>query len=134
MIGGSDFLSEENYIFAPKKPFSAKMIEKEQGRRDPFTMTKVGTALPRAIIFRDSFFTAMVPFVAEHFSVSRFIWERWNSRTQMDEILDEFNPDIVIEETVERLIEPDGNFFAQGIPSYLATTVAGVRIETEKRE
>jgi len=116
MIGGTEFLSDENYLFTPRVPFTAKKVETNNTIRDPFTMQKEGAGLPRAVIFRDSFFTALVPFVAEHFSSSHFLWQRWNSNTEMEGIVRKYQPDVVIEEVVERLIKESSDPFAGVVP------------------
>ncbi|MEP7116432.1 MAG: hypothetical protein ABI880_02550 [Acidobacteriota bacterium] len=36
---------------------------------------KAGADLPRAVVYRDSFGSALVPFLAEHFSRALFLWE-----------------------------------------------------------
>jgi hypothetical protein len=55
-------------------------------------------ALPKAVIFRDSFSSAAWPFLAERFSRSVFLWEH---RFKPDIVLAE-KPDVVIYEVVER--------------------------------
>ncbi|WP_129127979.1 alginate O-acetyltransferase AlgX-related protein [Geomonas oryzae] len=122
MIGGREFLSDEDYKFLSKHPLSALRVGETTGPRDPFTMKKGEDTLPRALIFRDSFFTAMVPFVAESFSASHFIWERWNSGTPMEELIAQHKPGIVIEEAVERLTKHDAEVFSAGIPAYLISS------------
>lgn len=119
MIGGKDFLHDENYIFKPNEPFTAIKIETNDRLTDPFTIAKEGKALPRVVIFRDSFFAAIIPFFAEHFSVSRYIWSRWNSHTPMEDIITKYQPQIVIEEVLERYIKTDADIFAREIPPYL---------------
>ena len=44
------------------------------------------STLPRAVIFRDSFFSRLAPFVAEHFSRTAMIWQN------------DFDPEVVLEE------------------------------------
>lgn len=122
MIGGREFLSDENYKFASKHPFAAVRIGDTTGPRDPFTMKNSEDALPRALVFRDSFFTGMLPYFAENFSNSHFIWARWNSNTPMEELIAKHKPDIVIEEVVERLTKQDPEIFSAGIPAYLASS------------
>jgi len=56
--------------------------------------------LPRAIILRDSYADWMIPFLSEHFAESLFIWTR-----NLDEkVIDSFQPDLVIEEVVDRFL------------------------------
>ena len=51
-----------------------------------------GSPLPRAVVFRDSFTTALVPFLAEHFSRTVFLWQK------------DFIPEQVVEEGADVVI------------------------------
>ncbi len=119
MMGGHDFLFDEDYVFIPKQPFNAVSIGQTKNIHDPFTTQTKDKALPRALIFRDSFFSSMVPFVAENFSVSHFVWTRWNSDTPVEELIEQYKPDVVIEEVVERLTKQDAENFCARVPDYL---------------
>jgi hypothetical protein len=57
-----------------------------------------GSSLPRAVIFRDSFTSALAPFLSEHFSRAVYLW-----RNDFDtsEVTAE-HADVVIEEIVGR--------------------------------
>ena len=57
-------------------------------------------SLPRAIVFRDSFFRALEPFVSPMFSETEYIWRQF-SDSEKAHIL-EYKPDIIIFESVER--------------------------------
>jgi hypothetical protein len=59
-----------------------------------------GTALPRAIIFRDSFFMALEPFVSTLFSSAEYHWRRFSE--QEKQAILQNKPDIIIWEVVER--------------------------------
>jgi hypothetical protein len=59
-------------------------------------------SLPRAVIFRDSFFSALEPFVSTQFSSAEYNWGFFND-TSKDYIL-ENKPDVIIWEIVERYI------------------------------
>ena len=54
-----------------------------------------------AVIFRDSFFSALEPYIARHFNKSVFIW-RYMMFNDLKVAIDRNHPDIVIEEMVER--------------------------------
>ena len=56
--------------------------------------------LPRAVIFRDSFFVSLQPFVSSLFSEAIYHWKAFDSKDKKM-VLDE-KPDIVIFEIVER--------------------------------
>ncbi len=55
------------------------------------------------LIYRDSFFTALVPYFARKFNHSTYIWEKLTYSSLQKEI-DIKKPDIVIEEWVERTL------------------------------
>ncbi len=55
----------------------------------------------RAVIFRDSFFTALEPYFSRIFSRSTYIWTRLDMKV-LKEMIEREKPDVVIEEWVER--------------------------------
>ncbi|MGQ7884800.1 DHHW family protein [Paenibacillus sp. WC2504] len=56
--------------------------------------------LPKLIMFRDSFSTSMIPLLSLHFNKSIYIWDhKFNGN-----IIEREKPNIVIDETVERLL------------------------------
>ena len=71
-------------------------------------------SLPRAVMFRDSFTTKLVPLLSEHFA--RIVYIREHAM-KADMILKE-KPDLVIEQILERLIgNPIKNEEALGKPT-----------------
>jgi hypothetical protein len=54
-----------------------------------------------AVFFQDSFGTALVPFISEHFKHTTFIWDYPNYEV-IKAIVQQVHPDVVIEERVER--------------------------------
>ena len=56
--------------------------------------------LPRALIFRDSFFTALEPFTSPMFSEAEYIWREF--RDSEKEYVLQYKPDVIIFERVER--------------------------------
>lgn len=58
------------------------------------------STLPRALIFRDSFFSALEPFVSPFFSEAEYFWRQF-CETDKEYIL-QYKPDIIIFEAVER--------------------------------
>ena len=111
MIGGQSLMSDYQYHFLPRKAFTASVVEKSEKVRGTFTMEKRDVNLPRATVFRDSFFIALVPFLAESFSSSTYYWQTWDTKTPMNEIIKLHRPDIVIEEVVERNFKYDHSNF-----------------------
>ena len=67
---------------------------------DSYSMTCNGQKL-KALIFRDSFFTALDPFFSRKFYRCTYIWQKLNYHILAKYVNDE-KPDIVIEEWVER--------------------------------
>ena len=57
-------------------------------------------SLPRAIVFRDSFFSALEPFTSPLFSETDYRWKRFQEEDK--EAIIAYHPDIIIFETVER--------------------------------
>lgn len=72
---------------------------KNDGGNGVRTMGADKTA-PRALVFRDSFFTALEPFVSPLFSETEYIWKKF-SESDKEYVL-EYKPDVIIFESVER--------------------------------
>jgi hypothetical protein len=80
MMGLDRSLHEADLALVPKRPRLAQVVDPpgadpsaEVGR----LVTAIpGSHLPRAVVFRDSFTTALVPFLAEHFSRTVFLWQK----------------------------------------------------------
>jgi alginate O-acetyltransferase complex protein AlgJ len=64
-------------------------------------ITECPTGSLRAIVFRDSMSTLLVPFMADHFEKAFFFWKDYDHEI-VKELLTTFKPDIVIEEMGER--------------------------------
>lgn len=90
---------EENSIFlTPILQREAVLSEGEDWRYAISTMPN--TDLPRAVVFRDSFFMGLLPYMAEHFSKAVYFW----SFDVNDEIIKNEKPDIVIYEIAQRYL------------------------------
>ena len=80
MMGLNRALQEVDLALVPKRRRLAQVVDPpgadmsaELGR----IVTAIpGSHLPRAVIFRDSFTTALAPFLAEHFSRTVFLWQK----------------------------------------------------------
>lgn len=57
--------------------------------------------LPKALVYRDSFFNLMIPFFSEHFSDCIYIW----SNTMAPDVLEKEKPKFVVYEITERYID-----------------------------
>lgn len=61
-------------------------------------------AAGRAVVFHDSFFVFLRPMLAESFFQVLYLWQDYDQAT-MEAILESFQPDVVIEELVERHLD-----------------------------
>jgi hypothetical protein len=102
MMGLKRVLTEANLMLVPRHPRRARVVEPagaeptaEEGR----LVTEIDDpSLPRAVIFRDSFVSRLVPFLSEHFSRAVYLWQ---NDFDADVVAQE-HPDIVIQEIVGR--------------------------------
>jgi alginate O-acetyltransferase complex protein AlgJ len=102
MMGLKRVLREVDLTLVPRRPRRARVIEPagaaptdEEGR----LVTEIGDpSLPRAVIFRDSFVSPLVPFLSEHFSRAVYLWQ---NDFDADAVLAE-RPEVVIQEIVGR--------------------------------
>lgn len=110
MLSLTDVIKEENITLVPK--FRPRAIDAARPYDDPgnpainpgremIVKETRDPSLPRALIFRDSYSTALVSFLSENFQSIVFLWT-WNF---MPELIEREKPDIVIEEHVERYID-----------------------------
>jgi len=102
MMGLTRVLREVDLALVPKRPRRARVIEPvgadamaEEGR---LVTGIAGSSLPRAVIFRDSFVSRLVPLLSEHFSRAVYLWQ---NDFDADDVLQE-HPDVVIQEIVGR--------------------------------
>jgi alginate O-acetyltransferase complex protein AlgJ len=79
-----------------------RKIPADQVRSAPFVTTCDASKL-RAVVFRDSFFEALIPFIAEDFNRTVYIWKQYDHAI-LKELIARQKPQIVIEEMVERLL------------------------------
>lgn len=102
MIGLKRVLWEDDLVLLPRRPRRATVVEpRGAGPTDELgrLVTEIaGSSLPRAVVVRDSFASAMVPFLSEHFSRAVYLWQNDLIGSQL---LAE-RPDIVIHEIVGR--------------------------------
>jgi alginate O-acetyltransferase complex protein AlgJ len=102
MMGLKRVLREENLTLRVKRPRLARVVEPtgatelaEVGR----LVTEIpASTLPRAVIFRDSFTSRLVPLLSEHFSRAVYLWQN-----DFDpQVVDQEKPDVVIQQIVGR--------------------------------
>jgi len=102
MIGLTRVLTEDDLQLVPKRPRLARVVQpagaaptSEEGE----LITEIpGSSLPRAVIFRDSFASRLVPFLSEHFSRAVYLWQN----DFLPANVEKEHADVVIEEIVGR--------------------------------
>jgi alginate O-acetyltransferase complex protein AlgJ len=102
MMGLTGALHEDDLRLSPSNPAEWRVLEPTTGARhfmDPRVVTEhARTTLPRAVVFRDSFGAALVPFLADHFSRAVHLWQY-----NMDpEVVLQERPAVVIQQWVGR--------------------------------
>lgn len=79
MMGLAGLIQETDLALVPVRPRRARVVEPDVPHPQyigPRLVTTSGDpALPRALVYRDSFGSALVPFLAEHFQRAVFLWE-----------------------------------------------------------
>ncbi|MBS1819697.1 MAG: hypothetical protein JSU08_17320 [Acidobacteria bacterium] len=99
VLGEEDLRFEENqkrqYVVVEPK---GNIVEAGEAR----IVTEIpGSTLPRAVVFRDSFTSAMAPYFSEHFSRVVYIWRNdfaWQE-------VEREHPDVVLQEIVARHVQ-----------------------------
>jgi alginate O-acetyltransferase complex protein AlgJ len=102
MMGLKRVLRETDMALVPRRARRARVVEPagagptaEEGR----LITEIDDrSLPRAVIFRDSFVSRLVPFLSEHFSRAVYLWQNDFDAN----VVTQEHPDVVIQEIVGR--------------------------------
>ena len=102
MMGLKRVLRETDLTLVPRRARRARVIEPAGASPTDEAgtlMTGIDDAsLPRAVIFRDSFVSRLVPFLSEHFSRAVYLWQN-----DFDaDVVTKEHPDVVIQEIVGR--------------------------------
>jgi alginate O-acetyltransferase complex protein AlgJ len=109
MLGLADDLPDQDYVLKPTLARHARQAEPGLGldatavtspEKVPVARESPDPSLPRAVIFRDSFTSALIPFLSEHFARSLYVWHCGFDPA----IIEREHPQVVIEETVERML------------------------------
>jgi hypothetical protein len=96
LLGLSDAFQEESLDLVPR--IRLRLPHVVQGNFDPITLETDGSSKPRIVVFRDSFMTPILPFLAESFSRGVYLWEDGFD----EKVIDAERPDIVIQEIAQR--------------------------------
>ncbi len=92
-----DVADPQSEILHPKRAQYAR-FEREQR---PLAHGVPNTALPRAVMFRDSFSNALIPYLSENFRRVLYVWQR-----DLDpRFVEREEPDIVIQQIAGRLLD-----------------------------
>jgi alginate O-acetyltransferase complex protein AlgJ len=116
MLGIADGVTEVDLRLVPRVPPHSRIVE--PARPDARLMdARIVTeqdapGRPRAVVFRDSFGSALIPFLSEEFSRAVYLWQY---NVDPDVVLAE-RPDVVIQEWVGRRLStmPPYDPFAEG--------------------
>jgi hypothetical protein len=103
MLNISYFLKEMVPELIKPLPICAKhIVEKHPEDQMKATFyTDCRPDAPRVLIFRDSFFIALQPYISQYFAKTVYVWE-WPDIKLMEKYLQYNHPEIVIEARVER--------------------------------
>ncbi len=115
MLGVGSTLIEPTLTLKYKKIYHAKNVPLDSfyieklGGVNPvrlFIMETGNKNLPNAVVFRDSFFLGVTPYLSENFNRVVYFWSpRFDRNMFFDKsIIEHENPDIVITEMVERVV------------------------------
>ena len=103
MMGVEDYVKEE-FINLSSDVELVKLSYKHSKSRIPLLTKANNPDLPMAVMFRDSFTTNLVQYLSKDFSEIKYIWDYWDFSTDIEKIINENNPNIVIEEMAERFV------------------------------
>jgi len=108
MLGLERQMFEDTPILTPGVPARARPIDPDpdeaarwrQAGRQAAVTTREGAGIESAIVFHDSFATALVPLLAEHFGRAVFLWTY-----DFDcDAIERERPSVVIQEYAERML------------------------------
>ena len=101
LLGLNDVLSEESLDLRPRIPLRLPHVE--QNRVEPIVVDAGQAGGPSVVMFRDSFMTNVLPWVAESFGRGVYLWEDGFD----EKLVESEHPDIVIQELAQRkLMQP----------------------------
>ena len=111
ILGLQDIYSENIPLYYPHNVNAQEkhgMMPLEFNTSSFFIMETKNEKAPRALMFRDSFTLPLVPFLSENFSSIEFLCQRWDGNTAICDLIERQQPDVIIEEVVERYLNQMG--------------------------
>lgn len=103
MMGLRDYYHEQEPVLTPKFKVRSKKMPEDclsiTARCADLTSEINDPQLPSAVVFRDSFFQAVIPFFAENFKKVHYIWKVLPLST---EVVNQEKPDLVILEITDQ--------------------------------
>jgi alginate O-acetyltransferase complex protein AlgJ len=86
----------------PRRAWSWRTVAPDKPdpyEEDGWIVTEIpGSSLPRAVVFRDSFASRLIPYLSEHFRRAVYVWQKGFS----PKVVKDEHPDVVIQEMVGR--------------------------------
>jgi hypothetical protein len=107
MVGLKEIYREEVFKLVKQDPQAQilmkdkRLYAKFENQQKPLALGVPSGGLPRAVVFRDSFSNALIPYLSENFRRVLFVWTR---DVEAKYVLRE-KPDIVIQEIAGRLLD-----------------------------
>ena len=115
MMGLSDHLKEDRIMFVNKEWYKARgdsyfgSVNHYYFEEPQYSYTG-NAALPNALVFHDSFWWELLPFMAESFNKALYVWLRPQTDHEFrffdEALIEKEKPDLVIDEFTERYILP----------------------------
>ncbi len=105
MVMHANFIKEQGLFYKPKEPFVQTIYPGDSYGYDQFSSIQ-DSKLPKLLMFHDSFgFIYLNDYLSMNFGESHFIHNNSIKKYLTQETIQQFNPDIVIIETVERNLD-----------------------------
>lgn len=102
-VNAHGVLREDRPIFQPQYVCSGRWPVETIKTSIPAFGMGCEEARHKAIVFRDSYFNYVLPFLSEHFAEIIYIWNGYD-QTIVQQMIETFHPDVVIEEFLERFL------------------------------
>jgi hypothetical protein len=106
MLSLEDRFPESDLELVPRTPRHARRVATGYSvprlppPMQPVVMEQQGRGLPRAVVFRDSFGSCLIPYLSEHFRRVVYSWQEAHGFDAA--LIQRERPDVVVQEIVER--------------------------------